>query len=56
MPIFVLTKTENRKAKQVLSGCTGCQWEGEVYKERGSEGECGGNILYICIKMENETC
>jgi hypothetical protein len=47
MPLF-FTKTENRKAKQVLSG----EWGPEVgYKERGSGGEYGGNILYTCVKM-----
>jgi hypothetical protein len=41
---FFFTKTENRKAKQVLSGDWG-PLGGEECKERGSEGEYGRNIL-----------
>jgi hypothetical protein len=28
------------------------QWEGGGYKERVEEGECDGNIMYSCMKME----
>jgi hypothetical protein len=41
----------NRKVKQVLSRGW-YQWEGEGYKERVWEGECGENIMYSCMKME----
>jgi hypothetical protein len=27
-----------------------------LYKERVWENECGGNILYSCVKWKNETC
>jgi hypothetical protein len=33
-----------------------CQWKGERCGEIVLEGEYGGNIVYSCIKMENETC
>jgi hypothetical protein len=39
---------ENKKAKQVLFGEL-VPWEGGGYKERGQEGEYGGNILYSCM-------
>jgi hypothetical protein len=42
---------ENRKAKLVLSEGW-YQWEGGEYKERVKEGNCCGNILYSCMKME----
>jgi hypothetical protein len=29
-------------------------WGG--YKERVEEGECGGNVMYSCMKMEKWTC
>jgi hypothetical protein len=41
---------ENRKAEQVLSG-VGTSGRGG-YKERVQEGECGGNIVYSCMKMK----
>jgi hypothetical protein len=48
-------KTENRKVKQVLFGGW-YQWEGRGYKERVKEAECSGNIMYLCMKVKNETC
>jgi hypothetical protein len=46
-------KSFPRKAKQILSG--------ELvpvagHKERVKEGDYGGNIIYSCMKMKNETC
>jgi hypothetical protein len=46
------SKTEDRK---VLSRGL-YQWEGDGYKERVKESECSRNIMYSCMKMENETC
>jgi hypothetical protein len=40
------TAKKKRKEKE------GDQWEGGGDKERGSEGEYGGNILHTCMKME----
>jgi hypothetical protein len=37
--------------EQVLSGGW-YQWEWGGYKERVKEGQCGGNIMYSCMKME----
>jgi hypothetical protein len=45
---FFYTKTENRKAKQVLFGRL-IPVGREGYKKRGLEGENGGNILYMCM-------
>jgi hypothetical protein len=47
----LVSKTENRKVKQVLSG-DGSQWEERGYKERVQEGECGETIMYSCMKVE----
>jgi hypothetical protein len=44
-----------RKVKQVLSRGW-YQWEGGEYKERVKKSECSRNIMYSCVKMENETC
>jgi hypothetical protein len=46
---------KDRKAKQVLSGGW-YQWEEGGYKEWVKEAECSRNIMYYCMKMENETC
>jgi hypothetical protein len=46
-----LSKTETRKAKQVLSVGV-VPLGGEEYKERMWEGEYGRNIMYSCVKME----
>jgi hypothetical protein len=42
---------ENRKVKHFLSWGW-YLWEGEGCKERKSEGECDGNIMYSGTKME----
>jgi hypothetical protein len=44
-------KTENRKARQVLSGGR-YQWQKGGYKKRMKEGEYGANTVYTCMKME----
>jgi hypothetical protein len=38
-----------RRANMRICLRGGYQWEGGGYKERGSEGEYGGNILYTCM-------
>jgi hypothetical protein len=42
---------KDRKVKQVLFGGW-YQWEGGGYKGRVKEGECGGNIMYSCMKIQ----
>jgi hypothetical protein len=34
----------------------GTSGSGGGHKERVKEAECIGNIMYSCMKMENETC
>jgi hypothetical protein len=46
---------EKGKVKQVLYwGGNSGSWEDS--KERVYEGQYGGNNIYLCMKMENETC
>jgi hypothetical protein len=47
----LFSKTENRKAKQVLSGRFIPLGEGRI-KERVKEAEYGGNVTYSCMKMQ----
>jgi hypothetical protein len=42
---------KHRKVKWVLSWGW-YLWEGGKYRERVKEGEYGGNIVYLCMKME----
>jgi hypothetical protein len=42
---------KGRKVKQVLSRY-GYQWEWRGHKEMVKEGEYGGIILYLCMKIE----
>jgi hypothetical protein len=44
-------KHEGRKIKHVLSG-GGFQWKRGEHKERGIELECGGYVLYQCMKIK----
>jgi hypothetical protein len=46
---------ENKKVKQVLSGGRYPR-EGGGYKGRVWEAECGGNMMYSCMKWKNEIC
>jgi hypothetical protein len=48
---WLLSKIENRKIKQFLSG-SWYQWEGGRYKEMVMEAKCSGNNMYSCMKME----
>jgi hypothetical protein len=45
-------KNKGQKGKRVLSGCW-YQWDGEGWKEMVKEGKYGGNIMYLCMKMED---
>jgi hypothetical protein len=47
---------ENRKVKQVLGVGTSDRGEDIRKGWRRVEGEYGGDIMYSCMKMENETC
>jgi hypothetical protein len=42
---------KDRYKKQFLSRAW-YQWEGEEHKDRVKEGECGGNVMYSCMKMK----
>jgi hypothetical protein len=44
------TKMEDREVKEVLSGGW-YQWEG-ADKGKGAGGECSGNVMYSCVKMD----
>jgi hypothetical protein len=49
--VFSYTKSENRKAEQVLQevGVNWYQWEGRGGREMVNEGENGANTVYTCM-------
>jgi hypothetical protein len=50
MSYFSFTKSENRRAEQVLPGVEGFyQWEGGEDVKRVWEGEYSTNSVYICM-------
>jgi hypothetical protein len=47
--IFSFTKSENKKAEQVLPCRSWYQWEGRRDGERVWEGEYSANTMYTCV-------
>jgi hypothetical protein len=50
MSFFFQKQRLGRQNRSYLGGLI--QWEKGGYKERVQEGECGKNIMCLCMKME----
>jgi hypothetical protein len=53
---FSFTKSENRRAEQVLPRRGWYQWEEGGGGEMVREGEYGANAVYTVCKWKDETC